>query len=69
MPNLTAVMTDPVITKADVMSAALDLLTEPGDENPEYDRALMELVCSLVGLSMEHKDDMLMTLLMFREPL
>lgn len=38
-----------------IIDVAAHLVSERG-ENPEYDRALTELSCEMLGLSMEHKE-------------
>lgn len=43
-----------------IMDAAADLLgTDAETVNPEYSRAISELTCSLLGISMEHKEGVL----------
>jgi hypothetical protein len=39
-----------------VLDEAASLLTEPGDNNPEYDRALVELTCQVLGLSTDERE-------------
>lgn len=44
-------------TKAVTVKTLLDIargLKSEHSENPEYDRALCELICEAAGLSMEH---------------
>jgi hypothetical protein len=38
-----------MLTPHDILTAAADLLSVDG-ENPEYDRALVELSCALLGM-------------------
>lgn len=42
-------------TLAGLIYLAAGLVTEPGDSNPEYDRALAELVTDAAGDSMERR--------------
>lgn len=44
------------LTTANVSACAADLLTDPGDSNPEYDRAIVELTCSLLGIPTDERD-------------
>ena len=46
------------ITIAELLHIAAWLISEDG-ENPEYDRALAELLCDAAGVSMDHKEEML----------
>ena len=41
---------------ASIITAAKYLASESG-ENPEYDRALTELVCDTLGFHMDNKDE------------
>ena len=38
------------------IEVARSLKTEPGDSNPEYDRALVEMTIRLAGLDDDHRD-------------
>lgn len=44
--------------RSEVLRAAADLLSDRG-ENPEYDRAIVELTCDVVGIHLDHKYDLL----------
>lgn len=46
------------ITRIDVLAAASGLVSESA-ENTEYDRAIAELTCDLLGISTDHKENVL----------
>jgi hypothetical protein len=46
------------ITRIDVLTAAAGLVSESA-ENAEYDRAITELTCDLIGVGTDHKEDVL----------
>ena len=46
------------INVADVILAARDLASDKGSPNGEYDRALIELCCHLLGVSTDERDRM-----------
>jgi hypothetical protein len=50
-----------------VLDEAASLLTEPGDNNPEYDRALVELTCQVLGLSTDESREPIERLLRTRQ--
>ena len=39
-----------------LLSVVADLMSEHG-ENPEYDRACVEIVCTMLGVSTDARDD------------
>lgn len=41
------------VSKRHIVIAAAGLMSDSEDLNPEYDRALSEIVCDLVGISMD----------------
>lgn len=47
------------ITRRDVILTGASLLTDSEGENPEYDRAIVELVSDLVGFSTDDRDSTL----------
>ena len=47
------------LTETKLIRIAADLLADPSAPNPEYDRAIGELVTDLLGLSMDDMPDVL----------
>lgn len=65
---------DPTISRQTLLREASSLLSDEGDSldaeeggNPEYDRAIAELTCTLLCRSMDEKDAVLTELRRFRK--